>query len=152
MFANIAIFRRKNPMITFLSKSHKIGQTQRIVSISSRDRFHFNHINQAKNEVVENRKTDWNKIITDAERIIGYQTSVLNPSSVLLANEATINITSHLRKLIQSNHPVVKIFKWIIKMIFILLIVRTEVSFLFFTIGPLITMNVICKNLVSSWC
>jgi len=110
MSANTAVFRiwRSSPM-TIFPWMHKTFQTQRAVCISARDRFYFNNINQAENKVAVSQKTDWNKTMSEAEKIVGYPTSFL--SLRWLLSDEIANVALHLRKLVGSNHPVLKTAK-----------------------------------------
>lgn len=112
MSANTAVFRiwRGNSTVTtFLWNSHKTFQTQRTVYISARDRLYFNNINKAENKVAVSQKTDWNKTMSEAEKIVGYPTSFL--SLRWLLSDEIANVALHLRKLVGSNHPILKTAK-----------------------------------------
>lgn len=52
------------------------------------------------------QKHDWNRAVSEAEQIVGYPTSFLN-LRFLLSDEIA-NVALHLRKLIGSNHPLLK--------------------------------------------
>lgn len=54
-------------------------------------------------------KYDWNRAVSDAEKIVGYPTSFL--SLRWLLSDETANIALHLRKLAGSNHPLLKTAK-----------------------------------------
>ena len=55
------------------------------------------------------RKPDWNRAVSDAEKIVGYPTSYLTLRS-LLSDEMS-NIAVHMRKLVGSSHPLLKTAK-----------------------------------------
>lgn len=55
---------------------------------------------------VQVQKHDWNRAVSEAEQIVGYPTSFLN-LRFLLSDEIA-NVALHLRKLIGSNHPLLK--------------------------------------------
>ncbi|XP_055606987.1 all trans-polyprenyl-diphosphate synthase PDSS2-like [Uranotaenia lowii] len=55
---------------------------------------------------------DWNRAVSEAEQIVGYPTSFLN-LRFLLSDEIA-NVALHLRKLIGSNHPLLKSAKSLI--------------------------------------
>ncbi|XP_024868910.1 decaprenyl-diphosphate synthase subunit 2 isoform X1 [Temnothorax curvispinosus] len=115
MSANTAVFRiwkGSSTVTTFLWKSHKTFQTHRTVCISAQDRFYFSNVNQAENKVAVSQKTDWNKTMSEAEKIVGYPTSFL--SLRWLLSDEIANVALHLRKLVGSNHPVLKTAKTII--------------------------------------
>lgn len=50
-------------------------------------------------------KNEWNRALSEAEKIVGYQTSFLS-LRYLLSDEIT-NLAMHMRKLIGSSHPLV---------------------------------------------
>jgi hypothetical protein len=50
-------------------------------------------------------KNEWNRALSEAEKIVGYQTSFLS-LRYLLSDEIT-NLALHMRKLIGSSHPLV---------------------------------------------
>lgn len=52
---------------------------------------------------------DWNRAVSEAERIVGYPTSFLNLRWIL--NDEIANVALHLRKIIGSNHPLLKTAK-----------------------------------------
>lgn len=109
MYANI-IFKiwRSIPVTIFLRKSESF-QTQRTICTSMQNKFYFNNVNQAENKVAVNQKTDWNKTMSEAEKIVGYPTSFL--SLRWLLSDEIANVALHLRKLVGSNHPLLKTAK-----------------------------------------
>ncbi|XP_026328391.1 decaprenyl-diphosphate synthase subunit 2 [Hyposmocoma kahamanoa] len=56
-----------------------------------------------------NAKPDWNRAVSEAEKIVGYPTSFLSLRWVL--SDEIANVALHLRKLVGSNHPVLKTAK-----------------------------------------
>lgn len=56
-----------------------------------------------------NSKPDWNRAVSEAEKIVGYPTSFLSLRWVL--SDEIANVALHLRKLVGSNHPVLKTAK-----------------------------------------
>lgn len=54
-------------------------------------------------------KHDWNRAVSEAERIVGYPTSFL--SLRWLLSDEIANVALHLRKLIGSSHPLLKTAK-----------------------------------------
>lgn len=54
-------------------------------------------------------KPDWNRAVSEAEKIVGYPTSFLSLRWVL--SDEIANVALHLRKLVGSNHPVLKTAK-----------------------------------------
>ena len=55
------------------------------------------------------QNSDWNRAVSEAERIVGYPTSFLNLRWIL--NDEIANVALHLRKIIGSNHPLLKTAK-----------------------------------------
>lgn len=60
---------------------------------------------QDKIVVKTETKNEWNRALSEAEKIVGYQTSYLS-LRYLLSDEIT-NLAIHMRKLIGSTHPLV---------------------------------------------
>ncbi|XP_064473713.1 all trans-polyprenyl-diphosphate synthase PDSS2-like [Ornithodoros turicata] len=58
------------------------------------------------------KSTDWNRAVSNAEKIVGYPTSYFSLRCLL--NDETSNIAFHVRKLIGTNHPVLKTAKRLI--------------------------------------
>ncbi|VVC88540.1 all trans-polyprenyl-diphosphate synthase PDSS2 [Leptidea sinapis] len=56
-----------------------------------------------------NTKPDWNRAVSEAEKIVGYPTSFLSLRWVL--SDEIANVALHLRKLVGSNHPLLKTAK-----------------------------------------
>lgn len=55
------------------------------------------------------QKHDWNRAVSEAEKIVGYPTSFL--SLRWLLSDEIANVALHLRKLVGSNHPLLKTAK-----------------------------------------
>jgi hypothetical protein len=71
---------------------------------------HFRHISSSKESreklaTKTDPKNEWNRALSEAEKIVGYQTSFLS-LRYLLSDEIT-NLALHMRKLIGSPHPLV---------------------------------------------
>ncbi|XP_045488391.1 all trans-polyprenyl-diphosphate synthase PDSS2 [Pieris rapae] len=56
-----------------------------------------------------NTKPDWNRAVSEAEKIVGYPTSFLSLRWVM--SDEIANVALHLRKLVGSNHPLLKTAK-----------------------------------------
>lgn len=54
-------------------------------------------------------KPDWNRAVSEAEKIVGYPTSFLSLRWVL--SDEIANVALHLRKLVGSSHPLLKTTK-----------------------------------------
>lgn len=55
------------------------------------------------------QKHDWNRVVSEAEKIVGYPTSFL--SLRWLLSDEIANVALHLRKLVGSTHPLLKTAK-----------------------------------------
>lgn len=55
------------------------------------------------------QKPDWNRAVSEAEKIVGYPTSFL--SLRWLLSDEIANVALHLRKLVGSSHPLLKTAK-----------------------------------------
>lgn len=60
-------------------------------------------------KVAQYQKPDWNRAVSEAEKIVGYPTSFL--SLRWLLSDEIANVALHLRKLVGSNHPLLKTAK-----------------------------------------
>ena len=65
--------------------------------------------NKAQNAAKVVQKPDWNRAVSEAEKIVGYPTSFL--SLRWLLSDEIANVALHLRKLVGSNHPLLKTAK-----------------------------------------
>lgn len=63
----------------------------------------------AVSQHAQNPKPDWTKAVSEAEKIVGYPTSFLNLRWLL--SDEIANVALHLRKLVGSNHPLLKTAK-----------------------------------------
>lgn len=70
-------------------------------------KFSRNHVLCAK--LAQEKKPDWNRAVSEAEKIVGYPTSFL--SLRWLLSDEIANVALHLRKLVGSNHPLLKTAK-----------------------------------------
>lgn len=60
-------------------------------------------------KLAHNQRPDWNRAVSEAEKIVGYPTSFL--SLRWLLSDEIANVALHLRKLVGSNHPLLKTAK-----------------------------------------
>ncbi|XP_078040301.1 decaprenyl diphosphate synthase subunit 2 isoform X3 [Augochlora pura] len=105
----------------------KYGNTARLVSYADHrlyytihrnvhtcvvDRFRLQQCNNVETKLAGNQKPDWNKAVSEAEKIVGYPTSFL--SLRWLLSDEIANVALHLRKLVGSNHPLLKTAKSVI--------------------------------------
>ena len=66
------------------------------------------------------KPSEWNKVVSDAERIVGYPTSFLS-LRCLLSDELS-NVALHMRKLVGTRHPLLQTAK----LVYILFICKTD--------------------------
>ncbi|XP_041976594.1 all trans-polyprenyl-diphosphate synthase PDSS2 [Aricia agestis] len=69
----------------------------------------FSTTGERRGVVQQNTKPDWNRAVSEAEKIVGYPTSFLSLRWVL--SDEIANVALHLRKLVGSNHPLLKTAK-----------------------------------------
>lgn len=105
----LRLWRKNDPVITFLWKLHNASQTRRTICISAQNRFLLSEHKPATAITATNKKLDWNRAMSEAEKIVGYPTSFL--SLRWLLSDEIANIALHLRKLVGSNHPILKTAK-----------------------------------------
>lgn len=67
------------------------------------------HLSPAQNAPKAAEKPDFNRAVSEAEKIVGYPTSFL--SLRWLLSDEIANVALHLRKLVGSNHPLLKTAK-----------------------------------------
>lgn len=67
------------------------------------------HLSSAQNAPKAAEKPDFNRAVSEAEKIVGYPTSFL--SLRWLLSDEIANVALHLRKLVGSNHPLLKTAK-----------------------------------------
>lgn len=90
--------RRAAPLVTFVVQNDfSSGPTQRSSSLVGE-------------KLSINQKPDWNRAVSEAEKIVGYPTSFL--SLRWLLSDEIANVALHLRKLVGSNHPLLKTAKY----------------------------------------
>lgn len=65
--------------------------------------------NNVSEKLSSTQKPDWNRAVSEAEKIVGYPTSFL--SLRWLLSDEIANVALHLRKLVGSNHPLLKTAK-----------------------------------------
>lgn len=111
MSANMVMLKlwRKSNFIT-LSRMNDIFQIQRTISVSAPKKISLSENKTAATTITTtNKKLDWNRAMSEAEKIVGYPTSFL--SLRWLLSDEIANIALHLRKLVGSNHPLLTIAK-----------------------------------------
>lgn len=74
-------------------------------------KFHVCKTTNFAAKAATNPKPDWNRAVSEAEKIVGYPTSFL--SLRWLLSDEIANVALHLRKLVGSNHPLLKTAKWV---------------------------------------
>ncbi|XP_006613871.1 decaprenyl-diphosphate synthase subunit 2 [Apis dorsata] len=116
MFTNKIVFtllRNGNITRAILCNDHNVYcEKQKNMHISVQNKFHLHKLNKVEAKLTGNQKPDWNKAVSEAEKIVGYPTSFL--SLRWLLSDEIANVALHLRKLVGSNHPLLKTAKSII--------------------------------------
>ena len=56
------------------------------------------------------KQHEWNRAVASAEKMVGFPTSLLNLQSLMMNDDVT-GMTDHMRKLMGSDHPVLKSMK-----------------------------------------
>ena len=54
----------------------------------------------------------WNRAVSDAEKLVGFPTSLLSLQSLM--NDDVTSVASHVRKLMGSDHPILRTLKRLI--------------------------------------
>ncbi|KAK4879529.1 hypothetical protein RN001_007675 [Aquatica leii] len=84
-------------------------QTFRICTSNWEIKRNFSSTDTKRAKVSQYQKPDWNRAVSEAEKIVGYPTSFL--SLRWLLSDEIANVALHLRKLVGSNHPLLKTAK-----------------------------------------
>ncbi|KZC09559.1 PREDICTED: decaprenyl-diphosphate synthase subunit 2 [Dufourea novaeangliae] len=96
-----------------LCSDHRVYcETHRNLHASTENRFRLQQFNKVEAKLAGNQKPDWNRAVSEAEKIVGYPTSFL--SLRWLLSDEIANVALHLRKLVGSNHPLLKTAKSVI--------------------------------------
>nr|CAD7396871.1 unnamed protein product [Timema poppensis] len=104
---------RKFDAVSLLLKCSDISSSSKFIQrcgTNNLKRLHTSERNYAvAGELAHSQKPDWNKAVSEAEKIVGYPTSFL--SLRWLLSDEIANVALHLRKLVGSNHPLLKTAK-----------------------------------------
>lgn len=104
------LLRNRNITRGILCSDHNVNyERQRNMHISTQNRFHLHQSNKVEAKLAGSQKPDWNRAVSEAEKIVGYPTSFL--SLRWLLSDEIANVALHLRKLVGSNHPLLKTAK-----------------------------------------
>lgn len=101
-------FTREMSLSRLYSKKNVLAN---LIARSSSDRLkcvrHISTASRLQDKIVvkTEAKNEWNRALSEAEKIVGYQTSFLS-LRYLLSDEIT-NLALHMRKLVGSSHPLV---------------------------------------------
>ncbi|XP_066582881.1 all trans-polyprenyl-diphosphate synthase PDSS2 [Prorops nasuta] len=113
---NIALktLRNNDASLMLLCKQYNVffATERRKIHTCERKPFRLNEPAKSGIELAANRKPDWNRAVSEAEKIVGYPTSFL--SLRWLLSDEIANVALHLRKLVGSNHPLLKTAKSLI--------------------------------------
>ncbi|XP_059475902.1 all trans-polyprenyl-diphosphate synthase PDSS2 [Neocloeon triangulifer] len=93
LFSKTSLVYRNAPTVSVLVQGHNLFSTSSV----------------QLNKQAINPRPDWNRAVSEAEKIVGYPTSFL--SLRWLLSDEIANIALHLRKLVGSNHPLLKTAK-----------------------------------------
>lgn len=130
----LTMLRKSNGIsVLFCDKYSMVCAEQRLPaspqrSICSRDVRNFG------TKAAANQKPDWNRAVSEAEKIVGYPTSFL--SLRWLLSDEIANVALHLRKLVGSNHPLLKTAKYVILLCNLLYDAKNFCD----------SMNVVCRS------
>ncbi|XP_076752642.1 decaprenyl diphosphate synthase subunit 2 [Xylocopa sonorina] len=109
----INLLKNGNIIRTISCNDHNVYcERQRAMHTSMQNRFYLNQFNKVETKLTGNQKPDWNRAVSEAEKIVGYPTSFL--SLRWLLSDEIANVALHLRKLVGSNHPLLKTAKSVI--------------------------------------
>jgi len=92
-----------------MSLSRLLFTSRHLTKISARTITLASHHNAQNVPKTAPTKPDWNRAVSEAEKIVGYPTSFL--SLRWLLSDEIANVALHLRKLVGSNHPLLKTAK-----------------------------------------
>lgn len=109
-----AAMRNRNAVASVVYNEYGLffGQQRRGVSCSTEKKFRADQVKYVEAKLVGTQKPDWNRAVSEAEKIVGYPTSFL--SLRWLLSDEIANVALHLRKLVGSNHPLLKTAKSLI--------------------------------------
>lgn len=83
-----------------------LNSATKYVRIHHYSAFSLSAMHPHKREHVMVNPLDWNVIVEEAEKIVGYPTSFMNLRWLL--SDELANVAAHLRKLVGSEHPLLK--------------------------------------------
>lgn len=75
-------------------------------------RFYASPAAASATTAAESAKPDWNRAVSEAEKIVGYPSSYMGLR--WLMSDEVANVASHLRRLASSDHPLLKTAKWVL--------------------------------------
>ena len=105
------ILRRTRSASTLLCNKYQLCSVdqRKLSSFEHEKRVQFGLLRTFSTKVATNQKPDWNRAVSEAEKIVGYPTSFM--SLRWLLSDEIANVALHLRKLVGSNHPLLKTAK-----------------------------------------
>ena len=106
-FRSSCIFGKRLNCAAFLSKDGQV-KCKFAVSVFVKREYRTNNVSE---KLSSTQKPDWNRAVSEAEKIVGYPTSFL--SLRWLLSDEIANVALHLRKLVGSNHPLLKTAKYV---------------------------------------
>ena len=106
----LIVLRRTRSVSTLLcNKYHSCSNDKRKQQLDREKKVQFGAMRTLSAKVATNLKPDWNRAVSEAEKIVGYPTSFM--SLRWLLSDEIANVALHLRKLVGSNHPLLKTAK-----------------------------------------
>ncbi|XP_064614725.1 all trans-polyprenyl-diphosphate synthase PDSS2-like [Liolophura sinensis] len=95
-----AVFRSSCKMAMCYRTAERFGCVRLLATGGFLDFKRFAMIQKSK------RPYEWNKVVSDAEKIVGYPTSFMNLRCLL--SDEIANVAMHMRKLVGTKHPLLK--------------------------------------------
>ena len=103
----LAMFRRSHAMSSLLCNKYRLlYPNERQLTTTTAVGQDYRRFGT---KTANSQKPDWNRAVSEAEKIVGYPTSFL--SLRWLLSDEIANVALHLRKLVGSNHPLLKTAK-----------------------------------------
>lgn len=106
----LLVLRRTRSASTLLCNKYQSCSDDQVKQHFERKKMvQFGLLRTFSTKVATNQKPDWNRAVSEAEKIVGYPTSFM--SLRWLLSDEIANVALHLRKLVGSNHPLLKTAK-----------------------------------------
>lgn len=109
MFANNCFIVLRKTRTTYCLLSKCQSYSSRKTQLERKNQPGFELVKSFSTKTATSQKPDWNRAVSEAEKIVGYPTSFM--SLRWLLSDEIANVALHLRKLVGSNHPLLKTAK-----------------------------------------